>query len=94
MATARWTPRCKAIESNVKSGAEMVLYSVNAISGSTESQARSQCGCKTAAGWSTASGQTRISWWRRPKAYLSALYFLIAKLTGWPLRARCYYLHM
>jgi 2-isopropylmalate synthase len=28
----------KAIESNVKSGAEMVLYSVNAISGSTESQ--------------------------------------------------------
>ena len=29
----------KAIESHVKSGAEMVLYSVNAISGSTESQA-------------------------------------------------------
>ena len=28
----------KAIESHVKSGAEMVLYSVNAISGSTESQ--------------------------------------------------------
>lgn len=28
----------KAIESEVKSGAEMVLYSVNAISGSTESQ--------------------------------------------------------
>ncbi|MDI1245282.1 MAG: 2-isopropylmalate synthase [Rhodoferax sp.] len=28
----------KAIESNIKSGAEMVLYSVNAISGSTESQ--------------------------------------------------------
>jgi 2-isopropylmalate synthase len=28
----------KAIESLVKSGAEMVLYSVNAISGSTESQ--------------------------------------------------------
>lgn len=28
----------KAIESNVNSGAEMVLYSVNAISGSTESQ--------------------------------------------------------
>jgi 2-isopropylmalate synthase len=28
----------KAIEVNVKSGAEMVLYSVNAISGSTESQ--------------------------------------------------------
>jgi 2-isopropylmalate synthase len=28
----------KAIESNVHSGAEMVLYSVNAISGSTESQ--------------------------------------------------------
>ncbi len=28
----------KAIEMNVKSGAEMVLYSVNAISGSTESQ--------------------------------------------------------
>ncbi len=28
----------KAIEANVKSGAEMVLYSVNAISGSTESQ--------------------------------------------------------
>jgi 2-isopropylmalate synthase len=28
----------KAIESQVKSGAEMVLYSVNAISGSTESQ--------------------------------------------------------
>jgi 2-isopropylmalate synthase len=28
----------KAIESFVKSGAEMVLYSVNAISGSTESQ--------------------------------------------------------
>jgi 2-isopropylmalate synthase len=30
----------KAIESEVKSGAEMVLYSVNAISGSTESRAR------------------------------------------------------
>ena len=28
----------KAIESQVRSGAEMVLYSVNAISGSTESQ--------------------------------------------------------
>jgi 2-isopropylmalate synthase len=28
----------KAIENHVKSGAEMVLYSVNAISGSTESQ--------------------------------------------------------
>jgi 2-isopropylmalate synthase len=28
----------KAIESHVNSGAEMVLYSVNAISGSTESQ--------------------------------------------------------
>jgi len=28
----------KAIESHVRSGAEMVLYSVNAISGSTESQ--------------------------------------------------------
>ena len=28
----------KAIESEVQSGAEMVLYSVNAISGSTESQ--------------------------------------------------------
>ena len=28
----------KAIEAHVKSGAEMVLYSVNAISGSTESQ--------------------------------------------------------
>jgi 2-isopropylmalate synthase len=28
----------KAVESQVKSGAEMVLYSVNAISGSTESQ--------------------------------------------------------
>jgi 2-isopropylmalate synthase len=28
----------KAIEAQVKSGAEMVLYSVNAISGSTESQ--------------------------------------------------------
>jgi 2-isopropylmalate synthase len=28
----------RAIESHVKSGAEMVLYSVNAISGSTESQ--------------------------------------------------------
>jgi 2-isopropylmalate synthase len=28
----------KAIETHVKSGAEMVLYSVNAISGSTESQ--------------------------------------------------------
>ena len=28
----------KAIESQVKSGAEMILYSVNAISGSTESQ--------------------------------------------------------
>jgi 2-isopropylmalate synthase len=28
----------KAIEVNVKSGAEMVLYSVNAISGSTKSQ--------------------------------------------------------
>jgi len=28
----------KAIESHVQSGAEMVLYSVNAISGSTESQ--------------------------------------------------------
>ena len=28
----------KAIEHHVKSGAEMVLYSVNAISGSTESQ--------------------------------------------------------
>ena len=28
----------RAIETHVKSGAEMVLYSVNAISGSTESQ--------------------------------------------------------
>ena len=38
-ATARSTPACKAIESKVASGAEMLLYSVNAItSGSTESQ--------------------------------------------------------
>ncbi|MFW8449996.1 alpha-isopropylmalate synthase regulatory domain-containing protein [Klebsiella pneumoniae] len=33
----------KAIEAHVRSGAEMVLYSVNAISGSTESQASSKC---------------------------------------------------
>ena len=37
-ATARSTPRSRRSRSHVKSGAEMVLYSVNAISGSTESQ--------------------------------------------------------
>jgi 2-isopropylmalate synthase len=37
-ATAPVDASLKAIESHVHSGAEMVLYSVNAISGSTESQ--------------------------------------------------------
>jgi 2-isopropylmalate synthase len=37
-AMARWTRRSRRSKRHVQSGAEMVLYSVNAISGSTESQ--------------------------------------------------------
>ena len=37
-ATGRWTRPSRPSSRHVKSGAEMVLYSVNAISGSTESQ--------------------------------------------------------
>jgi 2-isopropylmalate synthase len=58
----------KAIESKVQSGAEMVLYSVNAItSGSTESQGevtvRLQLGGRVVNG----VGLTRTSWWLRPR---------------------------
>jgi 2-isopropylmalate synthase len=57
----------KAIESHVKSGAEMVLYSVNAISGSTESQGEVTVRLQNSGGWSTAWAPTPTSWWRRPR---------------------------
>jgi 2-isopropylmalate synthase len=58
----------KAIESKVKSGAELMLYSVNAItSGSTESQGevtvRLQHGGRVVNG----VGPTPTSWWLRPR---------------------------
>jgi 2-isopropylmalate synthase len=59
----------KAIESRVRSGAEMMLYSVNAItSGSTESQGEVTVRLQHWADvWSTAWGPTRTSLWPRPR---------------------------
>ena len=61
----------KAIESQVNSGAEMVLYSVNAISGSTESQGEVTVRLQNSAGWSTAGADPDIVV-ASAKAYLSA----------------------
>ncbi len=69
----------KAIESHVKSGAEMVLYSVNAISGSTESQGevtvRLQHGGRVVNGVGSDPDIIVAS----AKAYLSALNHLHSK---------------
>ena len=69
----------KAIESHVKSGAEMVLYSVNAISGSTESQGevtvRLQLGGRVVNGVGADPDIVVAS----AKAYLSALNKLQSK---------------
>jgi hypothetical protein len=45
----------------------MVLYSVNAISGSTESQGEVTVRLQTAAVWSTVWGLIPISLWHRPR---------------------------
>jgi len=60
MATVPVDASLKAIEAHVQSGAEMVLYSVNAISGSTESQGE----VTGAAAKQRACGQWR---WRGPR---------------------------
>jgi 2-isopropylmalate synthase len=57
----------KAIESHVKSGAEMVLYSVNAISGSTESQGEVTVRLQNSGRVVNAWAPTRTSSWRQPR---------------------------
>jgi 2-isopropylmalate synthase len=57
----------KAIESHVKSGAEMVLYSVNAISGSTESQGEVTVRLQNSGRVVNGVGPIRTSWWPRPR---------------------------
>ena len=63
----------KAIESHVKSGAEMVLYSVNAISGSTESQGEVTVRLQSAGRIVNGVGADPDIVVASAKAYLSAL---------------------
>ena len=78
----------KAIESKVRTGAEMLLYSVNAItSGSTESQGEVTVRLSTGAGSSMASGSDPDIVVASAKAYLSALNKLHSKTSGSPRRA-------
>ena len=63
----------KAIESRVKSGAEMILYSVNAISGSTESQGEVTVRLQSAGRVVNGVGSDPDIVVASAKAYLSAL---------------------
>jgi 2-isopropylmalate synthase len=69
----------KAIESHVKSGAEMVLYSVNAISGSTESQGEVTVRLQNAGRVVNGVGADPDIVVASAKAYLSALNKLQSK---------------
>ena len=69
----------KAIEAHVKSGAEMVLYSVNAISGSTESQGEVTVRLQNSGRVVNGVEPIRISWWLLPKLYIAALNKLHSK---------------
>ena len=70
----------KAIESHVKSGAEMVLYSVNAISGSTESQGEVTVRLQQAGRIVNGVGADPDIIVASAKAYLSALNKLHSKV--------------
>ncbi|MBP8795201.1 MAG: 2-isopropylmalate synthase, partial [Brachymonas sp.] len=63
----------KAIESHVKSGAEMVLYSVNAISGSTDAQGEVTVRLQTGGRIVNGVGADPDIVVASAKAYLSAL---------------------
>ena len=69
----------KAIESHVKSGAEMVLYSVNAISGSTESQGEVTVRLQNSGRVVNGTGTDPDIVVASAKAYLSALNKLQSK---------------
>jgi 2-isopropylmalate synthase len=69
----------KAIESHVKSGAEMVLYSVNAISGSTESQGEVTVRLQNAGRVVNGTGADPDIVVASAKAYISALNKLTSK---------------
>lgn len=69
----------KAIESQVKSGAEMVLYSVNAISGSTESQGEVTVRLQNSGRVVNGTGADPDIVVASAKAYLSALNKLQSK---------------
>jgi 2-isopropylmalate synthase len=69
----------KAIESHVQSGAEMVLYSVNAISGSTESQGEVTVRLQNAGRVVNGVGSDPDIVVASAKAYLSALNKLQSK---------------
>ena len=69
----------KAIESHVRSGAEMVLYSVNAISGSTESQGEVTVRLQNAGRVVNGTGADPDIVVASAKAYLSALNKLQSK---------------
>ncbi|MBK7002219.1 MAG: 2-isopropylmalate synthase [Rhodoferax sp.] len=79
----------KAIEAHVKSGAEMVLYSVNAISGSTESQGEVTVRLQNNGRIVNGVGADPDIVVASAKAYLSALNKLQSKVDrvvaqGWP----------
>jgi 2-isopropylmalate synthase len=69
----------KAIETHVKSGAEMVLYSVNAISGSTESQGEVTVRLQNSGRVVNGTGSDPDIVVASAKAYLSALNKLHSK---------------
>jgi 2-isopropylmalate synthase len=70
----------KAIESHVKSGAEMILYSVNAISGNTESQGEVTVRLQQAGRIVNGVGADPDIVVASAKAYLSALNKLHSKV--------------
>jgi 2-isopropylmalate synthase len=70
----------KAIEGLAKSGAELLLYSVNAVTTGTESQGEVTCACRRAAASSTASGADTDIVVASAKAYISALNKLESKI--------------
>jgi 2-isopropylmalate synthase len=73
----------KAIEAHVKSGAEMVLYSVNAISGSTESQGEVTVRLQNSGRVVNGVGSDPDIVVASAKAYLSALTSCRASPKGW-----------
>ena len=54
----------KAIESVNHSGADLLLYSVNAITTGTDAQGEDRCVCPGPAGLLTGRVRIRILWWR------------------------------